>query len=183
MDAINSLFLLDDSALVRKCQRGDRLAFETLIERHYVLVFSCTYRRVGNRADAEDIAQDVVIKLARTLQTLREPAALRGFLLRLSVNAVTDHFRKKASEGRGLTSYFADPTTQEPPLSEDHNSALWVAVRKLPDKQRDAVLLVYGDGASHREAADALGCAEATISFHVHEARKRLKEMLKEDAI
>ncbi len=182
MDAVNSLFLLDDSSLVRKCQGGDRQAFAALVERHYALVHGCTYRRVGNRADAEDIAQEVMIKLASALQTLREPAALRGFLLRLSINAVTDFFRKRTSENKGLASYFVDPTSQPLSETEDHNATLWVAVRKLPDKQCNAVLLVYGDGATHREAAEALGCAEATISFHVHEARKRLKILLKEDA-
>jgi RNA polymerase sigma-70 factor, ECF subfamily len=182
MDAVNSLFLLDDSSLVRKCQAGDRQAFAALVERHYALVHGCTYRRVGNRADAEDIAQEVMIKLASALQGLREPAALRGFLLRLSINAVTDFFRKKTRENKGLISYFVDPTSQAISETEDHNSALWLAVRKLPDKQRDAVLLVYGDGVSHREAAEAMDCAEATISFHVHEARKRLKILLKEDA-
>ncbi len=182
MDAVNSLFLLDDSSLVRKCQSGDGLAFGTLVERHYALVHGCSYRRVGNRADAEDIVQEVMVKLGSAIKSLREPAALRGFLLRLTINAVTDHFRKKTRETKGLASYFVDPTTMQPCESEDHNSALWVAVRRLPDKQRDAVLLVYGDGATHREAAEALSCAEATISFHVHEARKRLKEMLKEDA-
>ena len=56
---------------------------------------------------------------------------------------------------------------------------LWAAVRKLPDKQRDAVLLVYGEGLSHASAADAMACAEATVSWHVHEAKKRLKVLMR----
>jgi RNA polymerase sigma-70 factor (ECF subfamily) len=54
-----------------------------------------------------------------------------------------------------------------------------VAVRKLPDKQREAVLLVYGEGLSHADAADAMGSAEATVSWHIHEAKKRLKQLLR----
>ena len=50
------------------------------------------------------------------------------------------------------------------------------------DKQRDAVLLIYGEGLSHAAAADVLGCAETTISWHVHEARKRLKVLLRDAA-
>ncbi len=49
---------------------------------------------------------------------------------------------------------------------------------KLPDKQRDAVLLVYGEGLSHAAAADAMACAEATVSWHIHEAKKRLKALM-----
>ena len=68
--------------------------------------------------------------------------------------------------------------------SEDDNDSeeLWQAVRRLPDKQRDAVLLIYGEGLSHAAAADVIGCAETTISWHVHEARKRLKVLLRDAA-
>jgi len=52
-------------------------------------------------------------------------------------------------------------------------------VRTLPEKQREAVLLVYGEGMSHAEAADVMGSAEATVSWHVHEAKKRLKVLLR----
>jgi RNA polymerase sigma-70 factor (ECF subfamily) len=55
---------------------------------------------------------------------------------------------------------------------------LWTAVRSLPDQQRDAVLLVYGEDMSHAEAATVMGCSEKTVSWHVHEARKRLKILL-----
>ena len=182
MDAVTGLLILDDASLVRRAQAGDRDAFSALVERHYGLIHGCAYRRVGNRADAEDVAQEVMGKLGAAIRSLREPAALRGFLLRLTINAVNDHFRKSARETKGAQAYFADPTVEtESDQVEDRDTALWAAVRQLPEKQRDAVFLVYADGASHREAGEALGCAEATVSFHVHEARKRLKILLTED--
>jgi RNA polymerase sigma-70 factor (ECF subfamily) len=55
---------------------------------------------------------------------------------------------------------------------------LWDEVRRLPDQQRDAVLLVYGEDLSHAEAAAILECSEKTVSWHLHEARKRLKAKL-----
>ncbi len=55
---------------------------------------------------------------------------------------------------------------------------LWVAVRALPDQQRDAVLLVYAEDMSHAEAASIMGCSEKTVSWHLHAARKRLKSVL-----
>ena len=57
--------------------------------------------------------------------------------------------------------------------------ALWAAVRQLPGKQRDAVLLVYGEGLSHAAAADAMAISEATVSWHIHEAKKRLKVLMR----
>ena len=59
---------------------------------------------------------------------------------------------------------------------------MWAAVGALPDKQREAVTLVYGEGLSHAEAGIAMGCAEATVSYHLHAARKRLRETMREDA-
>ena len=61
---------------------------------------------------------------------------------------------------------------------EERAEELWAAVRRLPDKQREAVTLVYGEGLGHAAVADVMGVAEATVSWHVHEARKRLKQML-----
>ena len=55
---------------------------------------------------------------------------------------------------------------------------LWDQVRALPPQQRDSVLLVYAQDLSHGEAADILGCSEKTISWHLHEARKKLKATL-----
>jgi RNA polymerase sigma-70 factor (ECF subfamily) len=183
MDAVNGLLIMDDASLVRRAQGGDRAAFAALVERHYELVHGCGYRRVRNRSDAEDIAQDVMTKLGDAIFKLKEPAALRGYLLRLTINAVTDFMRRRTREMKVVNAYLVDPTAHSNgEEAEPHEDALWAAVRQLPDQQRDAVMLVYADGASHREAAEALGCAEATISYHLHAARKRLKEMLKEDA-
>ena len=62
---------------------------------------------------------------------------------------------------------------------EDPAEALWLAVRKLPDKQRDAVILVYGEGLSHAVVAEAMAISEATVSWHIHEAKKRLKTLMR----
>jgi RNA polymerase sigma-70 factor (ECF subfamily) len=57
---------------------------------------------------------------------------------------------------------------------------LWAAVRQLPDKQRDAVTLVYGEGVSHAVAAQAMAISETTVSWHIHEAKKRLKVLMRQ---
>ena len=64
------------------------------------------------------------------------------------------------------------------PETEMIGAELWQAVRALPAQQRDAVLLVYGEDMSYAEAATLLDCTEKTVSWHLHEARKRLKAQL-----
>ncbi len=101
--------------------------------------------------------------------------------LSVTLNAARDMMRKRARDIAKTDAYsaYASIAGEAPAEADDPAEALWAAVRMLPDKQRDAVLLVYGEGISHAAAAEALGCAEATVSWHIHEAKKRLKQMMR----
>jgi RNA polymerase sigma-70 factor, ECF subfamily len=185
MDAVNGLPFLDDASLVRKAQGGDRAAFGELCDRHYRLAFQCAWRRVGNRPDAEDLAQDALIKMGQGLKSLRDAALFRGWLVRIVINLVTDLQRRRKTERLGVAAFVAEGDVvwfDDSELQHQRDGGLWRVVQQLPEKQREAVVLVYADEMNHREAAEAMGCAEATVSYHVHAARKRLKELLKEDA-
>jgi RNA polymerase sigma-70 factor (ECF subfamily) len=71
-------------------------------------------------------------------------------------------------------------TEESRPTQEDELalSELWQVVRQLPEKQRDAVLLVYAEHMSHAEAAEIMGCKDVTVAWHIHNARKALKDRL-----
>jgi RNA polymerase sigma-70 factor (ECF subfamily) len=69
-----------------------------------------------------------------------------------------------------------DGASGETPESAVLDQELWQAVRALPEQQRDAVLLVYGEDLKHAEAALIMGCSEKTVSWHLHEAKKRLRK-------
>ncbi len=62
--------------------------------------------------------------------------------------------------------------------ADDPATRLWAAVGTLPERQRDAVLLVHGEGLGHGAAADVMGVSEGTVSFHIHEAKKKLRAMM-----
>jgi len=172
-----------DEELIEKAQRGDRNAFGLLVERHYEFVHSVAWRWSGNVSDAEDITQTVCVKLANTIRTFRGASRFRTWLYTLTLNAARDHQRRQARERRNAARFLADPTSTAANDNHDQAEALWEAVRQLPDKQGDAVLLVYGEGLSHSAAADVMGCSEATVSWHVHEARKRLKILLGRETV
>ncbi|MGB8818608.1 MAG: RNA polymerase sigma factor [Rhizobiaceae bacterium] len=180
---MSGLSFLDDQSLVRKAQEGDRFAFGELCDRHYRTAFKSAWRRVGNRADAEDVAQDALVRMGQGLKTLREPALFRGWLMRIVINTVTDLQRRRKSERIGVAAFVAEgDTVWFDEDKSDRDAALWRAVRQLPDKQREAVTLVFAEELNHREAAETMGCKEATVSWHIHEAKKRLKTLLSEDA-
>jgi len=171
----------DSSTLVAQARAGNRSAFGLLIEQNYDFIHRIAWRWSGNRNDAEDIAQDVCIKLGSAIRQWRGEGLLRTWLYRMTLNAARDHLRRHAREKRKAEAYHRELLSDVPPpdAGDDDVTALWAAVKTLPDKTADAVLLVYGEGLNHAHAAEVLDCAEATVSWHIHDAKKRLKRMLR----
>jgi RNA polymerase sigma-70 factor (ECF subfamily) len=178
--------LLDDKAsdvgLLDRARAGDGEAFAALVEAHYAFIHRVAYRLVGHRSDAEDITQEVCARLGRSIRTFRGGASLKSWLYMLTLNAVRDMARRTTRDAAKVEAYGIQARIDGEGVAgpDDRAEALWCAVRRLPPKQRDAVTLVYGEGLPHAEAAEAMACTEATVSWHVHEARKRLKAMMAE---
>ncbi|MGI9354746.1 MAG: RNA polymerase sigma factor [Rhizobiaceae bacterium] len=170
-----------DRALVMRAVGGDRAAFAALVSRHYDFALRTAFKWSGNREDAEDIAQDVCVRLGRSIRSFDGRAQFSTWLYRVVLNAARDFQRRGVSEKRKLDEWAVEPArpqVQAAYEAEDEGDRLWQAVRQLPPKQRDALLLVYGEELSHADAAGVMGCAEGTVSFHLHEGRKRLRDMM-----
>lgn len=169
----------DDHSLAALARAGDRKAFARLVERHYGFIHRVAWRWCANRADAEDIAQDACIRLAGAIGGFRGEGRFTTWLYALVLNCARDHGRKVGREARKVEA-FGRESLSGAPAENDPADALWSSVRLLPDKQREAVVLVYGEGLGHAATADVMGCAEATVSWHVHEAKKRLRVLMRE---
>jgi RNA polymerase sigma-70 factor (ECF subfamily) len=169
-----------DGQLAARARDGDRAAFAALVERHYDFIFRVAFRLCGHRAEAEDIAHEVCVRLGRAIAGYRGGAAFTTWLYAIVLNAARDARRRSEREAAraqafGLHAALAAAGNE----ADDPADALWDAVRHLPDKQREAVTLVYGEGLSHAQAADVMAVSETTVSWHVHEAKKRLKALLR----
>lgn len=171
--------------ILQQAIKGDRDAFSQLVETHYDFIHAVAFRWCGTTAEADDITQDVCIRMARAIRGFKGRSSLKSWLYTLTLNAVRDHQRQMARRRRNEHGLMHDPLflAQRERVDDSQDEWLWAAVRTLPDKQRDAVLLVYAEGLSHAGAADVLACSEKTISWHLHDARKRLKDLLKEEAV
>ncbi|MEO5807599.1 sigma-70 family RNA polymerase sigma factor [Devosia sp.] len=167
-------------ALVALAQKGDGPAFGELVNLHYDLIFRTAYKWCGHRADAEDVAQDVCVKLAGAIRSFDGRSAFSSWLYRITLNAVRDMQRARGRRGRQVDALALVTPQDLPAEQEDAATAgqLWAKVRELPDQQRDAVLLIYAEDMSHAAAADIMGCKEATVSWHIHEAKKTLRGLL-----
>ena len=154
------------------------MAFGQLVEMHYDFIHAVAWKWTRNRTDADDIAQDVCVRLAKAISGFRGEGRFRTWLYALVLNAARDLFRKTERDRRNAADWCLDPSTQAEPIAEDNMLEVWTAVQTLSPKQRDAVMLVYAEGLDHGDAADVLGCSESTVSWHLHEARKRLRTIL-----
>lgn len=167
-------------ALVRRAANGDGEAFSAVIAAHYDLIYRTAWKWCGNRPDAEDVAQDVCIKLGGAIAGFDGRSAFSSWLYRITLNAVRD--MQRAGRRRGLhADAYAEIAPENVPAEQEAAATqgqIWEAVRGLPERQRDAVLLVYAEDMSHAAAAEIMGIKEATVSFHLHEARKTLRGLL-----
>ena len=175
---------LNDIELVKTAAGGNSEAFTCLVDRHYTLVYRAAYRFCGVKEDAEDIAQEVFIKLARVIHGFKGESAFTTWLYRIAVNSSHDYLKKNSGKRNMEAKYVEEKAIAEKeensnPISSEE---LYLALDKLPAKIKEAVVLVLAEGLSHKEAALALGCAETTVSWRIFQARRKLKTLLKEVA-
>lgn len=167
-----------DAALVTAAQSGDRAAFSTLIERHYDRVHGLAWQLTGSRTDAEDIAQDVCCALVQRIDSFRGEARFSTWLCGIVFNACRDLRRKRRSFA-GLTDRLAVLAgIGRGRDAVDLHDTMWIrsAVSRLPATYRETVVLVAGQQLTHAEAGAILGVTEATVSWRMHEARRRLAQ-------
>lgn len=168
---------MSDGALVEKAKSGDSAAFSVLLARHYTLIFRAAWKWCGVRQDAEDIAQNVCLKLAGSLHQYRGEAAFTSWLYRVTLNAAKDYSKSQPSRnGREVACEMLERFACDAPNAEASliSRALYHCIAALPEKIRMAVLLVCAEGLSHAEAGVALACKEGTVSWRLSEARKQL---------
>ena len=172
-----------DAELIGRARSGDSSAFGLLVERHYDFVYRVAYRWLGRKQDAEDAAQEVCIRLGKAIRSYSGSGAFTSWLYPIALNAARDIGRKRQRETLKTDAFGVQALVEQSGASDDSDerlAAMWQAVQLLPDKQREAVLLVYGEGHSHADAAEAMGISETTVSWHIHEAKKRLRTLMRD---
>jgi len=171
---------VNSNVLVQRAKAGDRLAFEQLVEAHYEFIFRTACKWTGRKSDAEDIAQEVCIKLATAIRSFDGRSAFTSWLYRVTINMVRDMQRSTTRRDKSIDAFSLVHPEDDPGSQEESTTAreIWTAVSALPDKQREAIMLVYAEDMSHAEAAVIMGCKEATVSWHIHEAKKTLRGLL-----
>ncbi len=185
---------MDEKSLIKRAQNGSERAFELIVRTHEVRVYSYAYHMLGNREDAQEITQEVFVKLWNALSDFRYDAALSTYLMRITKNACLDFLRKKkedllplhetASDGeeydRGLTD---DDPDHDPVASLERKERIHTvrrAIMELSDDAREILLLREFQNLSYEEIGRILDLEEGTVRSRLNRARIKLKKILEE---
>lgn len=173
-----------DAGLAARAASGDRQAFAVLLERHYDRMHRIAWRMTGSYHDAQDVVQDVCCSLPQRVQGFHGRALFTTWLTGVVRNACIDAMRRSSTQAR-MRARLAVVGEDGSLRASDPHARIWIesGIAMLPTELREAVVLVAGEGMSHKEASVALGCAESTVSWRIHEARKRLREQGLEEAL
>ena len=172
-----------DSLCLRAIADGDRGAFTDLVERWQNRLVNFFYRSTGNRADAEDLAQETFIELYRVADRYQSRGSFSAFLFTIARRRLIDSYRK--SQRRPLD--YIDPSDakmQLQPEADDSireiEEAFHLALAALPENQRHAILLLQQQGLSYEEIAEALQASVSAVKTWIHRARTHLRQELRE---
>lgn len=168
----------DDAELVLRARAGSDAAFARLVQRHQVPVRGFLRRTLGGGwAEADDVAQETFLAAWRTLGSLKEPAAVRSWLLGVAWRRAQDRIRS-GQRAAARDAAWLDEAQAPAGISNEDRLALAAAMGELPPDVRACVALCLADGWSHGEASLALGLPLGTVKSHVARGRARLLKAL-----
>lgn len=170
-----------DTELIEACRRGEERAMEALYHQYKRRVFGLVTRIVGS-SDAEEVAQEVFVRIFRGLRKFRGDSALGTWIYRLAVNAsltyVTKRSRQQTMNDEALAQVPAPVrAASDPRLAQKLEQAL----AQLPAGYRAILVLHDIEGLSHEECAEIIGCRVGTSKSQLHKARARMRELLGPD--
>ena len=165
---------------VAACQRGDREAFDRLVQRYQREVYRLCYRYLGQHEDANDLAQEVFLRAWRSIGRFRGDSAFSTWLYRIAVNACLNHRALKRVPTQDLPEALPDPSRGAEARAQDEDVARRVrgAIARLPEKQRATLVLKVYHELSHEEVANVLGSSVGTVKSNLFHALGNLKRLL-----
>lgn len=172
---------MEDRELIQKIQAGQKEYLNEIAEKYYDdIYYFCCYQ-TGNRDDAYDLAQDTFLRFIRYIEHYKYQN-LKGYLLTIAMNLCRNYLSEKTQvlKKAGLTGVPERETRSH--SHPEHSLILSEALRRLPDIQREAVLLHHFYGYKNREIAHMTGASYAAVKSRIRQGLTRLQELLnKED--
>jgi RNA polymerase sigma-70 factor, ECF subfamily len=174
--------------LIQRCLRGDQVASEQVVRLYWRKVFNVAYKFVGKHDEAEDLTQDIFLKIFKSLDTFDRRANFQTWLISVSRNLCIDHYRSVRKEretiDRDVDAVELAPAAPEPgPIAaleqRDRVMLLRQALKELPETLRTAVLLRDIQELSYQEIADRLHLPEGTVKSRINRGRTELARQIR----
>jgi RNA polymerase sigma-70 factor, ECF subfamily len=172
-----------DSEVVRQIRSGDDNAFDELMRRYEHPVVNFVYRILGNVEDADDVAQEVFVRVYQNLDTYRPETKFSTWLFALARNAAIDRVRwrerhptESIESGPELTT---SSTSSHDAETREVGEQIAAAVAKLPEDQRTALVLAEYHGLSYAEIAGVMHCSEKSVESRLYRAKQTLRSWLR----
>ena len=175
-------------SLIEQCLSGDQVAWDTIVRQNWRKVFNVAYKFVGKHDEAEDLTQDIFLKIFKALNTFDRRANFQTWIISISRNLCIDHYRSVRKE-RQTIAREVDTTDLQPASRErtpyalaehrDLRSQLKQALETLPSTLRTAVVLRDLQELSYQEIADQLQLPEGTVKSRINRGRLELARQLK----
>ena len=175
-------------SLIEQCLAGDQAAWEQIVRQNWRKVFNVAYKFVGKHDEAEDLTQDIFLKIFKALKTFDRRANFQTWIISISRNLCIDHYRSVRKErqtiARDVDSNDLQPASGErgPYAQAEHQdlrAQLRQALETLPVTLRTAVVLRDLQELSYQEIADRLGLPEGTVKSRINRGRIELAHQLK----
>jgi len=179
---------LTPDSLIEQCLAGDQTAWEQIVRQNWRKVFNVAYKFVGKHDEAEDLTQDIFLKIFKALGTFDRRANFQTWIISISRNLCIDHYRSVRKErqtiARDVDSTDLQPVTPErgPYAQAEHHdlrAQLRQALETLPLTLRTAVVLRDLQELSYQEIADRLGLPEGTVKSRINRGRIELAHQLR----
>lgn len=166
-------------ALVQRCLASDEAGWSAFIERFQQPVFGLCLRMLRHRQDAEDVAQESLVRAVRNLHRWDQQRPLLPWLLTITANRCRTALERRGR--RPITSEFAvEPASVGPPENEGETAEeISLALEKLRDEYRECFVLFYQGELGCAEIAEVMGCPVGTIKTWLHRARNQVAECLR----
>jgi RNA polymerase sigma-70 factor (ECF subfamily) len=175
-------------SLIEQCLKGDQAAWETVVRQNWRKVFNVAYKFVGKHDEAEDLTQDIFLKIFKALATFDRRANFQTWIVSISRNLCIDHYRSVRKERQtiarevdtgDLQPASADRGPYQAAEHQDLRALLRQALQALPATLRTAVILRDLQELSYQEIADQLRLPEGTVKSRINRGRIELAHQLK----
>lgn len=178
----------DITQLAENAKTGDPEAIEMLVTHFHKDIFKMVFYRTGSKMDAEDITQDIFVKLVNNIHSIRDTSLFKAWLYRIAVNKVTDHYRKKAV----LSLFVSKPETEDAPwtaseekissetpsdalMKKEFYTSLFNFTKTLAKREKEVFLLRFIDQLGIKEIAQTINKNESTVKTHLYRSIKKFR--------